>query len=400
MGTGHEHSGADLPRASRAMTRVLAVLVALVVIATAIGAIAIWPGKASERGSVPVAANGSNWVTATVISAPTADGTVQAVVAGATPSQRTLTLEPEMNVLPKIGDRVVAFEVTPGGDLYFWQFQRSSPMLVLLVLYLIAVIAVARWRGVGALLGLALAAGVLIFFTVPSLFSGHSPLAVGMVSGSGALLVLVYMAHGVNARATTAYLGTIGGLLLTGLIGAWAVSSSHLTGYWTEDGQQLELVDRHVSLPGLVLCGVILAGLGVLNDITVTQASAVWELRAAKPHAGRREIFARGMRIGRDHIASTVYTLAFAYVGAALPIIMLVSLYDNTLAMTMTSEDIAEEIVRTLVGSIGLVLAVPLTTLIAVFVAHTRETEPGDGVAREPDAAAPEARGGSAETRR
>ena len=400
MGSHHGHGETDIPRASRATTRTLAVLVALIVAATAIGAAAIWPTKASEADSVPVAADGSSWVHATVMSTPRADGTVRAAVEGATPYQRTMTLQPRMNVLPKIGDRVVAFEVTPGGDLYFWEYQRSSPMIVLLVLYLIAVIAVARWRGVGALLGLALAAGILIFFAVPSLFSGHSPLAVGMVSGSGALLILIYMAHGVNARATTAYLGTIGGLLLTGLIGAWAVSSSHLTGYWTEEGGQLELVDRHVSLPGLVLCGVILAGLGVLNDITVTQASAVWELRAAKPHAGRREIFARGMRIGRDHIASTVYTLAFAYVGAALPIIMLVSLYDSSLAMTMTSEDIAEEIVRTLVGSIGLVLAVPLTTLIAVFVAHTRQPDASQGVATEPRVIAPVAPTGSVATRR
>src|SRR5690606_10327178 len=119
---------------------------------------------------------------------------------------------------------------------------------------------------------------------------------------------------------------------------------------------------------GLVLCGVILAGLGVLNDVTVAQASAVWELRAARPDMSRIELFARGMRIGRDHIASTVYTIAFAYVGAALPTIMLVSLYDTSAAATLTSADIAEEVVRTLVGSIGLVLAVPLTTAIGAIV--------------------------------
>ena len=118
----------------------------------------------------------------------------------------------------------------------------------------------------------------------------------------------------------------------------------------------------------------ILAGLGVLNDVTVTQASAVWELHAAKPHASRRELFGRGMRIGRDHIASTVYTIAFVYVGAALPTIILASLYDSSLEQTLTSSDIGEEIVRTLVGSIGLVLVVPLTTLIGVLIVSARST--------------------------
>jgi len=130
----------------------------------------------------------------------------------------------------------------------------------------------------------------------------------------------------------------------------------------------------------MVLCGIILAGLGVLNDVTVTQASAVWELRAARPDLSWRQLYTRAMRIGRDHIASTVYTIAFAYVGAALPLLMVVSLYDASLGVTLTSAEIAEEVVRSLVGSIGLVLAVPLTTLIGVLVVAGDSIEPRDSV--------------------
>ena len=137
----------------------------------------------------------------------------------------------------------------------------------------------------------------------------------------------------------------------------------------------LELFSRGVSLQGVVICGIVLAGLGVLNDVTVTQASAVWELKAARPDLGWWSLFLRGMRIGRDHIASTVYTIAFAYVGAALPTLMFIALYSESIGRVLTTSDIAEEVVRTLVGSIGLVLAVPLTTLIGAFVAAS-DTRP------------------------
>ena len=122
------------------------------------------------------------------------------------------------------------------------------------------------------------------------------------------------------------------------------------------------------GLRGIFIAGVILAGLGVLNDVTITQASAVWELRASDPDAPWRTLFGRGMRIGRDHIASTVYTIAFAYAGAALPILMLLEVYRLPLLQTISTGEFAEEIARTLVGSIGLVLAIPLTTVIAAVV--------------------------------
>jgi uncharacterized membrane protein len=382
-GHPHGHALAVAPKAPSRTVAVMAILVGVTVLLTTVGALFVWPKDLSFRGSVPSTFEGYEWQSAVVVGAAAADGTMTAVIDGHDESDvRPLIVELGLNMAPSVGDHVRALE-DDQGNLIFSDFVRGSPMLWMFLAYLVVVIVVARWRGVGALIGLFLALGIVLFFTVPSLIEGNSPLLVGLVTGSGALVVLLYLAHGINARTTTAYLGTIAGLAVTGLLGWWAVDASKLTGVWSDEGSSLLYYLRDASPPGLVLCGVILAGLGVLNDVTVTQASAVWELHAAKPHASRWELFRRGMRIGRDHIASTVYTIAFVYVGAALPTIVLVSLYDTTVAQTLTSSDIAEEIVRTLVGSIGLVLVVPLTTLIGAFIVTAGDVA-GEG---GPDAA-------------
>ena len=126
-----------------------------------------------------------------------------------------------------------------------------------------------------------------------------------------------------------------------------------------------------------MLCGIIIAGLGVLNDVTITQASAVWELYELSPGMSARRLFTGAMRIGRDHIASTVYTLVLAYAGAALPVILLFTLAGRQVGDVVTTEQVAEEVVRTLVGSIGLVLAVPLTTALAAVVVTSGSGGPG-----------------------
>ncbi|WP_061962357.1 YibE/F family protein [Demequina flava] len=368
MGAGHSHSLEERPRASERTTTVLTIAVAVVMFFTVAGAVAVWPSDWAFLKSVPTSYEDAEWVDVTVESVDENTGEAQVVVDGQEDEGLQTLLPLELaDFSYEVGDSVRALQI-PDGTLIFGDFNRGPPMLVLLVVYVVLVLAIAWWRGLGALLGLVAAFGVIIFFTVPALFEGSNPLIVGLVTGSGALFALLYMAHGPNARTTTAYLGTLAGLLITTVLAWWAVDASRLTGIWSEEGSHLELAGRDVDLQGLVLCGIIIAGLGVLNDVTVTQASAVWELRAARPDISRWNLFARGMRIGRDHIASTVYTIAFAYVGAALPAIMLISLYDQSLGVSLTSAEIAEELVRTLVGSIGLVLAVPLTTGIAALV--------------------------------
>jgi len=152
------------------------------------------------------------------------------------------------------------------------------------------------------------------------------------------------------------------------LLAAWATDAANLAGVGNHDAATLVNMSDRISISGIILCGLIISGLGVLNDVTITQSSAVWELYELAPETTARKLFSSAMRIGRDHIASTVYTIAFAYAGAALPILIIVMLYDRPLLDTLTSAELSEEVVRTLVGSIGLVLAIPVTTLIAVLV--------------------------------
>jgi uncharacterized membrane protein len=240
--------------------------------------------------------------------------------------------------------------------------------------FALVVIAVARFRGLAAIVGLGFAFLILGQFLLPGLLTGESPLLYALVGSSAIMFVVLYAAHGFSARTTTALAGTLFGLGMSALLGFVFTDWAHLTGAGSEDDFVLAAGAPDLKLSAVVMTGVIIAGLGVLNDVTITQASAVWELHESSPTMGPGRLFARAMRIGRDHIASTVYTIAFATAGAALPVLPLISLYEQPLLDVLQSEAMSEEIVRTLVGSIGLVLAVPLTTTIGVAV--TRHAGP------------------------
>ncbi|WP_084677194.1 YibE/F family protein [Yaniella halotolerans] len=252
----------------------------------------------------------------------------------------------------------------------FVDFERTVPVGLLAALYALVVIVVARWRGVRAIGGLVLSFVVLFGFMIPALLEGGPPFWVGLIGSMLIMLVVLYFAHGFSLRTTTALLGTFIGLLLTAALAAWASDAAYLIGLGEEYSYMLASVVPEIRLSGIVLTGLLVAGLGVLNDVTITQSSAVWEIKAAQPTISSRSLFAAGMRIGRDHIASTVYTIAFAYAGAALPMLIVVSLYDRSMLDTLMSAEMVEEVVRILVGSVGLVLAIPITTGIAVAVSN------------------------------
>lgn len=250
----------------------------------------------------------------------------------------------------------------------FVDFVRTLPIVLLALLYAVVVIAVARWRGLRALVGLVGAYFVLVSFMLPGLVEGKPPLLLALVGSTVIMIGVLYFAHGFSARTSTALLGTIFGLAITALLAAWATDAANLAGVGSHEAATLVNTSANISISGVILCGLIISGLGVLNDVTITQSSAVWELYELAPATSARKLFTSAMRIGRDHIASTVYTIAFAYAGAALPILIIVMLYDRPLGDTLTSAELSEEVIRTLVGSIGLVLAIPVTTLIAVLV--------------------------------
>lgn len=258
----------------------------------------------------------------------------------------------------------------------FVDFVRTLPIILLAVLYAVVVIAVARWRGLRALIGLVGAYFVLANFLLPGLVEGKPPLLLALVGSTVIMIGVLYFAHGFSARTSTALLGTIFGLAITALLAAWATDAANLAGVGSHDAATLVNTSSNISISGVILCGLIISGLGVLNDVTITQSSAVWELYELAPASSARKLFTSAMRIGRDHIASTVYTIAFAYAGAALPILIIVMLYDRPLMDTLTSAELSEEVIRTLVGSIGLVLAIPVTTLIAVLVVKATGIRP------------------------
>ena len=275
----------------------------------------------------------------------------------------------------------------------FVDFVRTLPVAALAVLYAVVVVSVARWRGLRAIIGLVGALFVLAQFMLPGLVEGKPPLLLGLVGSVVIMFGVLYFAHGFSARTSTALLGTIFGLAITALLAAWATDTANLTGVGNDSSSALINAAPEVSLSGIILCGLIISGLGVLNDVTITQSSAVWELYELAPGTSTRRLFAGAMRIGRDHIASTVYTIAFAYAGAALPLLILVSLQDSSLVTALTSGELVEEVVRTLVGSIGLVLAIPVTTLVAVLVVKAvgQGTVPGSSGNQHDDAPTPAA---------
>lgn len=258
-----------------------------------------------------------------------------------------------------------------GGSYALADFDRRTPLQLLGALFVVLVVAMARLRGLAALGGLGLGYLAVWQFMIPALRAGENPAAVAFAGCTAVMLVILYLSHGVSAKTTCALLGTTAGLALTSVLAHWATRAAHLSAGSGEDALALDRLIERGTLAGLVVCGMIVAGLGVLNDVTVTQASAVWELRQHAPHLGRLELFTAGMRIGRDHLASTVYTIAFVYAGSALPTLLLIDLYQRPWDQVLTSSEIAQELVATFVGGIGLILAIPLTTGITALVAAT-----------------------------
>lgn len=272
------------------------------------------------------------------------------------------------------GDRVLlSYTRQPDGtdSAFIVEYVRRPQLAWLAAIFAVAIGVIGGFQGLRSLLGMAVSFVIILRFIIPHILAGQNPV---LIAVSGALLVMVatlYLSHGFSAKTNAALAGTVVALVLTGVLGQVFIEWTRLTGLASEEASYLSIqAGGAINLQGLLLGGLIISTLGVLDDVAISQASAVFELHAVDRRQGVRQLFRRGMRIGRDHIAATVNTLFLAYAGASLPLLLLLSTRPEPLAKLVNREYIAVEIVGALVGSIGLVAAVPLTTAGAAVTAR------------------------------
>jgi uncharacterized membrane protein len=291
-----------------------------------------------------------------------------------------------------VGDRVRVIKTgapvstdfgAPKIDPYaFSDFERRSPLIWLAAAFCVLVLLTSRLQGLRALVGLAASLAIVLFFIVPAILAGGPPLEVALFGSLAIMLATIPLAHGFGSKTVAACLGTTASLLITlGLADAFT-DLAHLTGLSSDEAIYLRSIGENVSLTGLLLAGMVIGALGVLDDLTVSQASTVMALRRANPALRFRPLFKQALSVGHDHIAATVNTLVLAYAGASLPVLLIFKLGATPFGDAINNEAVATQIVATLVGSIGLIAAVPITTALAALFA-TRFDEHA-AVGREP----------------
>jgi uncharacterized membrane protein len=272
----------------------------------------------------------------------------------------------------KVGDQVyIMIGQGPDGSLKatYTDFDRTGVLLLLLLVFVLAVLAMGRWKGFGSLVSLCFSMFIILAYIIPHVLAGDDPVQVSLI-GSGILLgVSLYMTYGWNLKTHASVISMVITLLITGLLTALFVDMAHLTGYGDENALYLiQLSSVQINPQGLLLGGMIIGTLGILDDLVTSQSAAVVEIHGANPTLNFKQTFLRAIHIGQDHVAATVNTLVLSYTGASLPLLLVFTLAQGSFQYLINSEMLAEEIVRTLVGSLGLVAAVPISTLVATFI--------------------------------
>lgn len=411
---GHTHTLVPA-QASPTGRRLLAALVVAIIVATAAGMYLLWP----DGAQTPAPLNDAERIKATVtalqqvpcsqsISGADIDSDLDA--AGyAAPEPDCTDVTVRIDEGPDVGE---TFQTLTGPDVYrrvgqgvvlsratgstvpaearyqLADVQRAVPLLALSGVFLLAILALGRLRGALAVAGAGVSLLVLVEFLVPALLAGRPPLLTAVVGASAVMVVVLLLAHGPNVRTATAMVGTAGALLLTIFLATVFVELAGLSGLTSEEAGYVQATFSGVDLRGLLLAGIVIGALGILDDVTVTQVSTVYELRSADPAMSRRRLYSSALRVGRDHIASTVNTLLLAYAGASMPLLVIFTTSGAGLTDTLTNGVLAEEIVRTLVGSVGLIAAVPLTTALAASMCPARRST-GDQADAAVDAGLP-----------
>ncbi|SHM21591.1 YibE/F family protein [Cryptosporangium aurantiacum] len=387
----HTHS-ATTPVSARTRKAVIAILVPAIV-ATLIGLILLWPGKVDYSSSTGQSGQQQRAAgTVTEVVQQTCPETPEAESAGLTGPCGTATVKvtdglgkgqtvsmelPQGPGAPRVdvGDDVVLLVLSDGSGegettarYTIVDKQRAGSLWLLAALAAVVVIGFGRLRGLAAIGGLVVSFAVLLLFIIPGILDGSPPLLVAVVGSAAIMFAVLYLTHGVSVRTSVAILGTLASLVLTGLLGAAFTALTELTGLGDEQSVYLATVEGGVDMRGLLLAGIIIGSLGVLDDVTITQSEVVAEL--ARTPRSRFDLYRAAIRVGRAHVGSAVNTIVLAYAGASLPLLLLISVSGQSLSSLVTGQSIASELVRALVGTIGLVASVPITTALAALVAE------------------------------
>ena len=283
--------------------------------------------------------------------------------------RQTLPADMHLNV----GDDILVNVLRrPDGVLvvYFVDFVRLRPMFTLFLVFAFFSVVVGGWKGVRGLVGMAFSFGVIFFFILPQILHGHNPVLVTVIGSSVLLGITLYLIYGWTLKTHAAVLGILAALVLTGILAQYFVTLTRLTGFGSEDALYLiQFSAVSIDTRGLVLAGMLVAALGVLDDLAITQSSVVFQLFATDPQISFGTLYRRAMQVGRDHVAATVNTLVLAYTGGVLPMLLLFYVTNERPLQVLNYEFVAQEIVSMMVGSLGLIAAVPLTNLLAVSLA-------------------------------
>lgn len=285
----------------------------------------------------------------------------------------------------KVGDKVM---VNVGQDVdgelvyFITDYVRRAPLYILGVIFALVIVLTGKWRGLKALIGLVISFLVIVEVILPLILKGYNPLLISVVFSLVIVLATTYLIYGLNKKSSISIAGTVVGIFLVGILAVLFTKVAHLAGFAQEESLYLiGLTGGQINLQGLLLAGIMIGALGVLDDITISQVSVVQELKEANPDLPQREIYKRAMKVGVDHIASMVNTLFLAYAGAALPLLLLFTIGQEpslSFGEAINLEIISTEVVRTFIGSIGLALAVPITTILAAYFYHKKRPRKAD----------------------
>ena len=279
---------------------------------------------------------------------------------------------PQKNVTKfKVGDKVIvtATKNFEGKDVYYIQdYVRRDSLYLLFFVFLCVVLVIGTKKGISALLGMAFSFFVIFVFILPQISAGRDPILISIIASLFIVPITFFLSHGFNKKTIAAIIGTFIALIITGILATLFVNGARLTGFASEEAGFLDAEKNGlVNIKGLLLAGIIVSVLGILDDITVSQAAIVFQLKKLSPNLTFIELYSKAMEVGRDHIASVVNTLVLVYTGAALPLLLLFVNSERPFGQVINHELIAEEIIRTLVASIGLIFAVPITTLLTAY---------------------------------